>query len=160
MASLLLALGALAAAAATSAAPASRPNILMMLVVSVPRPETRKRLTAWVGQDDLGFGSLQYNNPQGPRTPAIDALLATSIRLDRAYAYKFCSPSRCSLLSGRLPIHVNTDNDAVSPSLPPTRPPTPPCTPLCQTHCWYPDVPWVGVGSAGRWHPRGDDHPA
>ena len=69
-----------------------------------------------MGQDDLGWGSLQYNNPQGPRTPAIDALLATSIRLDRAYAYKFCSPSRCSLLSGRLPIHVNTDNDAVSPS--------------------------------------------
>ena len=113
----LLALGALLlAAAATSAAPASRPNILMMLVVSVPRPETLKRLTAWIGQDDLGWGSLQYNNPQGPRTPAIDALLATSIRLDRAYAYKFCSPSRCSLLSGRLPIHVNTDNDAVSPS--------------------------------------------
>ena len=32
-----------------------------------------------------------------------------------ADAYKFCSPSRCSLLSGRLPIHVNTNNDADLP---------------------------------------------
>ena len=27
------------------------------------------------------------------------------------YTYKFCSPSRSSLLSGRLPIHVNVYND-------------------------------------------------
>lgn len=29
------------------------------------------------------------------------------MRLERHYAYKFCSPSRCSFLSGRLPFHVN-----------------------------------------------------
>ena len=28
-----------------------------------------------------------------------------------ADTYKFCSPSRCSLLTGRLPVHVNTHND-------------------------------------------------
>ena len=29
------------------------------------------------------------------------------MRLERHYAYKYCSPSRCAFLSGRLPLHVN-----------------------------------------------------
>ena len=32
------------------------------------------------------------------------------IELDRAYSYQFCSPSRSSLQSGRLPTHVNNKN--------------------------------------------------
>lgn len=36
--------------------------------------------------------------------------LPAQVTLDRVYAYMFCSPTRCSLLSGRLPIHVNTLN--------------------------------------------------
>ena len=79
-------------------------------------------------------------NPQAVATPKMNALVAEGIHLERAYAYKvrsvlsqhtvlclrrliffslvihqFCSPSRCSLLSGRLPIHVNTNNDADLP---------------------------------------------
>jgi arylsulfatase A-like enzyme len=30
--------------------------------------------------------------------------------LDRFYVYQYCSPTRSSFLSGRLPIHVNTEN--------------------------------------------------
>jgi arylsulfatase A-like enzyme len=33
-----------------------------------------------------------------------------SIELDQAYAFKFCSPSRSSFQSGRLPTHVNVLN--------------------------------------------------
>ena len=48
--------------------------------------------------DQLGWGSLQYNgNPHSPRTPNIDRLVAPGVRLDRDYAYKYCSPTRCSL---------------------------------------------------------------
>ena len=90
--------GLSASASAEAAAPPTRPHIVMMLI------------------DDLGWGSLQYNgNPHSPRTPKIDRLVASGVRLDRAYAYKYCSPTRCSLLSGRLPIHVNTDNNADLP---------------------------------------------
>lgn len=32
------------------------------------------------------------------------------IELDRAYQYRFCSPTRCSLQTGRLPVHVNHVN--------------------------------------------------
>ena len=47
-------------------------------------------------------------------TPNIDALAAEGIILDRFYAYRFCSPSRSSFLSGRNPIHVNTGNDPLT----------------------------------------------
>jgi len=40
-------------------------------------------------------------------TPNIDDLVKNGLELDQHYAFKFCSPSRCSLMSGRLPIHVN-----------------------------------------------------
>jgi len=36
------------------------------------------------------------------------------VKLDRFYTYKFCSPTRSSFLSGRLPIHVNEDNNPSS----------------------------------------------
>jgi len=51
------------------------------------------------------------------RTPNMDKLVADGVILDRHYVFKFCSPTRSSLLSGRLPIHVNTLNkDADTPS--------------------------------------------
>ena len=34
--------------------------------------------------------------------------------LNRYYAYHICSPSRSALQSGRLPVHVNTQNAAMS----------------------------------------------
>jgi arylsulfatase A-like enzyme len=37
-------------------------------------------------------------------------LLKESVVLDRHYAYVYCSPTRSSLLSGRLPYHVNQVN--------------------------------------------------
>ena len=61
--------------------------------------------------DDLGFAGLGYSSPTGePRTPIIDALAAESAVLDAHYAFRFCSPSRSSFLSGRLPLHVNMQN--------------------------------------------------
>ena len=43
-------------------------------------------------------------------TPAIDAIVAEGIALDRMYAYPYCAPSRAALLSGRLPHHVSSGN--------------------------------------------------
>lgn len=40
----------------------------------------------------------------------MDALVRAGIELNRTYAYKFCSPTRSSLQSGRLPTHVNVVN--------------------------------------------------
>lgn len=46
-------------------------------------------------------------------TPHLDGLLAEGLVLERMFTYQFCSPSRASLISGRLPIHIKEDNDWV-----------------------------------------------
>ena len=43
-------------------------------------------------------------------TPNFDNLVKEGLELDQHYVFKLCSQSRCSLLTGRLPIHVNDDN--------------------------------------------------
>jgi arylsulfatase B len=83
----------------TTAATSSLPNIVIL-----------------VG-DDVGWTGVSYHNTtQGGdkeiRTPHLDHLAATGIELDQHYVYRFCSPSRSSFQSGRLPVHVNVENVA------------------------------------------------
>ena len=60
--------------------------------------------------DDLGWSSIGYHNDE-VQTPFIDELATTqSLILSRHYVYKYCSPTRSSFLSGRLPLHVNQQN--------------------------------------------------
>ena len=58
---------------------------------------------------DYGHYDISYNNPQAP-TPTLHALASEGVILNRHYVYQYCSPTRSSFLSGRLPIHVNTAN--------------------------------------------------
>jgi len=44
------------------------------------------------------------------QTPNLDKLVQSGIELDNHYAFKFCSPSRCALQTGRNPVHVNVQN--------------------------------------------------
>mmetsp|Transcript_13788 Transcript_13788/g.50210 ORF Transcript_13788/g.50210 Transcript_13788/m.50210 type:complete len:561 (+) Transcript_13788:81-1763(+) len=73
----------------------SRPHILMILT------------------DDYGWANAGWHRPEGyeeVQTPYMDALVKQGVELDRHYAYKFCSPTRSALQSGRNPIHVNVQN--------------------------------------------------
>jgi hypothetical protein len=75
-----------------------RPNIFFVLV------------------DDTGWNNVGYHarsNAAGAEvaTPVLDRLVAEGVELTRHVAFKYCSPSRCALQSGRNPIHVNVDND-------------------------------------------------
>ena len=61
--------------------------------------------------DDFGWGNIGYHHDSPEvKTPQLDALKTDGIELTRHYAYKFCSPSRSAFQSGRLPVHVNTQN--------------------------------------------------
>ena len=66
------------------------------------------------GWNNIGIHAKSQPNAAEVVTPNIDALAAEGIILDRFYAYRFCSPSRSSFLSGRNPIHVNTGNDPLT----------------------------------------------
>ena len=56
--------------------------------------------------DDMGWAALGDRNPDHVVTPNFDAAAAEGVILDRAYAYRWCSPTRSSLMTGRLPYHV------------------------------------------------------
>ena len=94
------ALTALAAALCLAGAPASsstavKPHIILHLA------------------DDFGWANAGWHRPEGYKevqTPNMDALVKAGVELDHAYSYMFCSPTRSSLQSGRLPVHVNVLN--------------------------------------------------
>ncbi len=96
---LSLALPAMVAVKATAAT--DRPNLVFVLV------------------DDLGWADVSFRSGDkgAARTPVFEKLLAEGINLNRHYAYSWCAPSRASVMSGRLPVHVNvnhTDNMALN----------------------------------------------
>ena len=74
---------------------ADKPHILFMLV------------------DDWGWANVGYHRDPPTRevdTPNMDSLVKEGLELDQHYVYRYCSPSRSALISGRLPIHVNDKN--------------------------------------------------
>merc|ERR1711963_98554 len=80
---LLLASHVLCAAADDS----SKPNIVVLFA------------------DDLGYGDVGYTGHPTIRIPNIDKLAAEGIRMTSFYSgAPICSPSRASLLTGRLPV--------------------------------------------------------
>eukprot|EP00729_Bicosta_minor_P001083 gene1083-4901_t len=86
---------AAAAALSLSAGAPNKPHIVMHL------------------GDDYGWANAGWHRPAGfdeVQTPVMDALVKGGIELDQAYSYQFCSPTRSSLQSGRLPTHVNVEN--------------------------------------------------
>jgi len=70
--------------------------------------------------DDYGYNNVGFaHGPRGEdfgdgnpemRTPHMDAHARAGIVLDRVYVYKYCSPTRSSLMSGRVPPRVNQNN--------------------------------------------------
>ena len=62
--------------------------------------------------DDWGWANAgSHRDPPTPEvvTPNINSLVKQGLELDQHYAFRVCTPSRCSLLTGRLPIRVNDD---------------------------------------------------
>ena len=77
-----------AAVVHSSAAPAVRPNILVIFA------------------DDLGYGDIGVQGGSEVRTPNIDALAAAGVRCTNGYvSAPYCSPSRAGFLTGRYQTH-------------------------------------------------------
>lgn len=73
--------------ALVAAQPPTRPNIVLMMA------------------DDQGWGETGYNGHPHVKTPVLDEMARTALRLDRMYAASpVCSPTRASVMTGR---HAN-----------------------------------------------------
>ena len=71
--------------------------------------------------DDWGWANVGYHRDPPTKevdTPNIDSLVKDGLELNQNYVFQFCSPSRSSLISGRLPIHVNDKNQDIQPHNP------------------------------------------
>ena len=96
--------------------------VLMCLVLSaavqcVKSPAADKPHIVYILADDWGWANVGYHRNPPTRevdTPNIDSLVKEGLELDQFYVYPFCSPSRSSLISGRLPIHVNVINGGIN----------------------------------------------
>ena len=81
----LLGLGTAARVVAAPATHSARPNIILCMT------------------DDQGWGDVGFHGLTQIKTPQLDALAASGLRLDRFYAQQSCSPTRASILTGRHP---------------------------------------------------------
>ena len=78
-----------------AAAPASKPNIIVILA------------------DDLGIGNVSCYGADNLKTPRIDQLAKEGIRFDHCYAQPLCGPSRAQIMTGRYAFHTGmTGNDS------------------------------------------------
>eukprot|EP00662_Eupelagonemidae_sp_cell21_P017701 gene17701-62317_t len=81
-------------AAGAASAPPPRPHIVFYMVDD------------W-GWADVGYHRKESGAPEREvATPNIDQLVRDGVELDRHYVYRWCTPTRSSFLSGRLPVHV------------------------------------------------------
>lgn len=93
-------LGVLSAALsllASGTLPAAAPNVVIIVA------------------DDLGFGDVGFTGAKDIKTPNLDRLAATGVRLDRFYAAPVCSPTRAGLLTGRWPIRYGLMKAVIPP---------------------------------------------
>jgi len=88
---LFLPLCALALLCGSSARAVEKPNIVLVMA------------------DDQGWGDTGYNGHPELKTPHLDAMAASGLRLNRFYSAHFnCSPTRASVLTGRHPHRMGT----------------------------------------------------
>ena len=66
--------------------------------------------TSDLGHADVGFNRASYNvsSTAEVQTPTLDGLVSNGVLLKRHYVHKMCTPTRTSVQSGRLPVHVST----------------------------------------------------
>ena len=83
-------------AAPLAAAPASRPNVVILLA------------------DDLGWQDVGFHGSE-IRTPNIDRLAASGVRFERAYSFPVCSPTRSGLMTGRSPMRLGVGYTVIRP---------------------------------------------
>lgn len=78
------------------AAPAERPNIIVMLA------------------DDLGWSDVGFHGGDID-TPSLDRLAAEGVELSRFYTTPICSPTRAALMTGRDPIRLGVAYGVIMP---------------------------------------------
>eukprot|EP00483_Globobulimina_turgida_P005319 UN05329 len=91
---------------------------LFVTAISIARAQNSKPNILFILADDLGWANVQYHNDNGEvKTPNINYLVENGLELNRQYVHYVCAPTRASIQSGRLPVHVHLANSGMQGSL-------------------------------------------
>ena len=82
---------------------------LLLLTLSAVTFGSKLPNIVFVLVDDWGYSDVGFRNP-AIITPNFDNIVKNGLLLDRHYVFKYCSPSRASLLTGRWPHHAHQWN--------------------------------------------------
>jgi len=90
-------------------------NILFLLLfLSIGQistaQKTKKPNIIFILADDLGIGNISCYGADNFKTPNIDKLASTGMRLTHGYTAPLCGPSRALILTGRQPFRTGTTN--------------------------------------------------
>lgn len=99
--------------------PTFLPILLSLSVAAAAASPPPPKCVVSILLDDFGYSSASFNQEEPvweTSTPHLDSLAAEGVILRSHYTHPFCSPTRSSFLSGRLPVHVQVSN--VQPDLP------------------------------------------
>src|SRR6188768_2978594 len=65
--------------------------------------------------DDMGFADVGFNGSTDIKTPNLDRLAVSGVKLDQWYVQPLCSPTRAALLTGRYPMRHGLQVGVVRP---------------------------------------------
>ena len=89
-------------------------SLLLLSVTCSPSYLHKKPNIIFILVDDLGWANVNFNRETPDdeiRTPNMDRLATKEgLHLMRHYVNRRCSPTRTSFQSGRLPVHVQSNN--------------------------------------------------
>ena len=111
--------------------------------------DTVKPNIVFIIADDYGFNDIGYhgvNHLSDIKTPFLDSLAMSGVRLENYYVQPICTPSRSQLMSGRYQIHTGLQHGVIQPQQPSGLPLENILLPQQLKNCGY-DTHMIG-----KWH--------
>lgn len=91
------------------------PLVIAALLALVPQAEPPKPHVVFVVADDMGWKDVGYHGSE-IKTPHLDALAASGVRLEQFYVQPVCSPTRAALMTGRYPMRYGLQVGVIRPN--------------------------------------------
>jgi len=89
------------------------PALLLLFAVQAPQGPPKPHIVFLLA-DDLGWKDVGFHGSE-IRTPNLDRLAASGVRLNRFYVQPVCSPTRSSLMTGRYPMRYGLQTSVIRP---------------------------------------------